>query len=269
MIRSARSTKVTGNEETFKGASLFQIKSGNALKNVAHNGHLVYIAGPPGSMKSTVLRYIAASGSPDCMPFGFKLNLEGTKIVWFDGEQPKDIVVDSINHIKELASCGNSSVNVLDYLDMYPMNEILPDGSGNGFVETVAFARRKEMWRIFREEIIPRREHSVMIVDGLANFCDIMNWQEVELVMNQFMTVANRYHMLVFVLSHLTRDGEKLFGSGGTRLNQLASSGLKMGIYGQFFRMGSDKLRYGAIAPKVFTWGKEKNELIEQLYWPY
>ncbi len=71
----SRAVKIDGSEEIFKGDALLQIRSGNHTRNVGHFEHIGYIGGPPGSMKSTLLRYFAASGAQKCQPFGFKLKL--------------------------------------------------------------------------------------------------------------------------------------------------------------------------------------------------
>ncbi len=262
----ARAVKINGSEEIFVGNSLFQIRSGNYWQNVGHYEQLGFIGGPPGSMKSTILRYIAAAGSQDCEPFGFRLNLGDKRIVWFDGEQPRDIVVNSINHIKDLANCGEQKVDVLSYLDMYELNGITAEGM------SIPAARRKEMWRILREDIRihQNKEIGVIVVDNLANFVtSVMDWTAVETFLGQLMTIAKRYKCMVLILSHITKDGEKLFGAGGTKLLECSSWGLRMSKQQQFFQLAEMKLRYGTIAPKVFLWGKGKNELIEQGYQPF
>lgn len=257
----SRAVKIDGSEETFSGSSLFQIQSGKYLQNVGHYEHLGFIGGKPGTMKSTILRYIAAAGAEKCHPFGFRLNLGDKSVIWFDGEQPKDIVVNSVNHIVEL-SCANKA----DYLEMYSLNH-LPK----------PIDRRRELHRIVREEISPRHDYNephqagVIIVDGLANFVNnINNFDEVGDFMDQLTTTAKRLKCMVIVLSHIVDFGgnRKLYGAGGTRLEQLASWGFYMRSEGQYFIMELAKGRYGWVAPKVFRWGKGKNELIESIYCP-
>lgn len=253
MIRS-RAVKITGEEEVFEGDSLFQIKSGNHWKNVGHFEHLGFIGGPPGSMKSTLLRYIAASGKPGFTPFGFRLNLGGQRISWFDGEQPRDIVVESFKHIQGMAD--------IDFLDMYELNGIQS-----------AVGRRREMFRIFREDLDVRKNTGLIIIDGLSNFVrNINNFDEVEDVMDKLNTSAKRLKCMILVLSHLANTeggGKKLFGAGGTRLSQLASWGLEMSIQDKYFIMNIVKGRYGYVAPKYFEFDKRKNVLLELPYCPF
>lgn len=261
MLRN-RAVRIDGNETIFKGNSLFQIKSGNVIQNVGHYEHVGFIGGKPGTMKSTILRYIAASGADGCMPFGFKLNLEGRKIVWFDGEQPKDVVVNSVNHIAEL-SC---TTDVHDYLEMYELNGISSTAD-----------KEKELARIIIQDLIVRRmqnmdnQAAVVIIDGLSNFCDIHNFDRIERFMGKLMEASKRMNAMFIVLSHLTAngDGTKLFGAGGTRLEQLASWGFYMRSEGRYFVMTQAKGRYGFVAPKAFTWAKEKNQLLMEPYFPF
>ncbi len=256
MIRS-RAVKITGQEESFEGDSLFQIRSGNYWSNVGHFQHIGYIGGKPGTMKSTILRYIAAAGVPGFEPFGFRLNLGGKKVVWFDGEQPKDIVIKSVKHILDLTQ--NQST---DFLTMYELNGIQS-----------SVARRAEMFRVFREDLDHRKDTGVIIVDGLSNFVrNINNFDEVEDFMDKLTTSAKRLNCMIIVLSHLAATeggGTKLFGAGGTRLDQLASWGLHMASMDRYFMMTMTKGRYGGIAPKFFEFGKDKGLLTEPFYFPF
>lgn len=255
----SRAVKITGDEPILLGPSLLQIKSGNYTKNIGHFGHIGYIGGKPGTMKSTILRYIAASGANECTPFGFKLNLGGKRIVWFDGEQPRDIIISSVNHIIELSCHTRESWDKLDYLTMFELN---------GIQRPVE--RRREMWRIIMEELDYRKDTGLIIIDGISNFVsNINNFDEVDDFMNKLTTVAKRLDCMIIVLSHLTGDGEKLYGSAGSRLDQLASFGFHMSSQGGYFTMSLAKGRYSYIAPKSFRWGKGVNELIEQGYFPF
>lgn len=254
----SRAIKITGDEEVFQGNALLQIQSGNYWQNVGHYEHIGFIGGKPGTMKSTILRYFAAAWGGNYTPFGFRFNPEpGQRIAWFDGEQPRDIVVGAVNHIRELGG-----VDTTDYLDMFELNGIL-----------LPVDRRRELWRIIYQVIAPNKSHGLIIIDGMANFLDnINNFDEVNQFMNCLTTVAKQLKVMIIVLSHLASDGDggqKLFGSGGTRLSQLASFGWFMSAYGPYFVMDLTKGRYGFVAPKIFRFGKEKNILLMEPYCPF
>jgi hypothetical protein len=253
----SRPVLVTGDEEIFEGDSLFQIKCGNHWKNVGHFGHLGFIGGKPGTMKSTLLRYIAASGS-GTNPLGFRLNLGGRKIMWYDGEQPDDIVVRGVRQIVKMT---RATAPLESFFEMASMNHILDPRE-----------RRKALWADIFGRVDPRGETGVIIIDGIANFVNNINdFEEANTVVNQCIQVAKRLNCMVIVLAHLAdrESGSKLFGALGTEVEKLASWGFHMERRGKYFVMSDKKGRYGFIAPKGFQFGKLDGTLIEEPYYPW
>lgn len=248
---------ITGDEEVFEGDSLFQMKCGNHWRNVGHFGHLGYIGGKPGTMKSTILRYIAASGS-GVAPLGFRLNLNGKRIVWYDGEQPEDIVVRSVKDIMRMAG-GRAALD--SFFEMHSLNHIVDP-----------FERRKALWTDILGRVAPRNDTGVIIVDGLGNFIQNINdFPEANEVANKLLQIAKRMDAMVIVLAHLAeKDGAaKLFGAAGTEADKAASWGFHMESRGKYFVMSDKKGRYGFIAPKGFRWGSQTGILTEQPYYPW
>jgi RecA-family ATPase len=270
-----QATLITGEEEVFQGDALLQIKSGNRWYNIAHEGHVVYLAGLAGTMKSTILRYIAASGGGQTTPLGFKLNTNGKLVRWFDGEQPIDIVVDSINQIKDLSGICDGG----EYLDMYSLNNI-----------TTPIKRRSELWRLLYDkenaeshnDFGPKAYNTgLIIIDGADNFMDNLNdVKESITFINNLKTTAQRMRCIVIILSHTTQgfvgNQTKLYGVFGTKLKNYASCGFDMERRGKFFGMKQTKARMRqqeegigtTIAPQWFTYGKYTNTLVPEPYMP-
>lgn len=247
--------RVTGKENIKVENSVLQLKNGNTWMNVAHWEHLVYLAGPAGTMKSTILRYLAAAASGEVTPLGFKLNLEGRRICWFDGEQPLDILSASIAQIQTLTGVGHD-----DYLDVFTVNGVQTQKE-----------RRDELWNFIYGQTNPRNI-GLIIIDCADNFlADLNDTKESVKFINDLKVTAKRLKCLILILSHTTsRKGEdsKLYGMFGTKLKNYASCGFDMERIGRHFVMRQTKQRYAPIAPKFFSYGKEHKVLIEAPYFP-
>lgn len=256
-LATPRPVLITGEEEIFEGDALFQVRCGNHWQNVGHLGHLGFIGGKPGTMKSTILRYIAASGAAPS-PLGFKLNLDGKRVVWYDGEQPQDIVVKSVREIIRLTD------NRVDLDSFFEMNSLTH--------EMDPVERRRALWYDLKTRVMPRMDTAVIVIDGLANFLSNINdFVEAMDVLNKFMLIAKKMNAMIIVLAHLAEreSGMKLFGAAGTETEKLASWGFHMELRGKYFVMTDRKGRYGFVAPKAFQFGAKKGILTEEPYYPW
>lgn len=248
--------RVTGKENILEEDSVLQLRNGNKWMNVAHWEHLVYLAGPAGTMKSTILRYLAAAGSGKVNPLGLRLNLNGRRIAWFDGEQPLDILSKSIAQIGTLAGVEHE-----DYLDVFTVNGVQKQSE-----------RRNELWDFLYGQTNPRNI-GLVIIDCADNFiADLNDTRESMAFVNDLKLTAKRLRCLILILSHTTsRKGEdsKLYGMFGTKLKNYASAGFDMERIGRHFIMRQTKTRYAPVSPKFFSYGKENNVLEECCIYPF
>lgn len=251
--------KITGREKAFEGDALCQMLSGNNFINFAHEGHVVYLAGPPGSMKTTIMKHIAAAGAGNCTPLGFKTNLDGRRVIWFDGEQPEDVLIKAVHDIIEMSGGQTEFFDVHSLVDLgdYAKKPKFNSRPYN-------FIRKEKMF----DELFSYNVYSnvgMIFLDAGSHFItDINDFREAEQFAGELMRYAKRFKCVIFVLSHVSQSNGifKLFGSWGTKLKERASCGFDTERRGPYFGLRQTKLRIGdPLVPRWFTYdGKELME---------
>lgn len=234
---------------------IFKVKRGNHVYNVGHWGHMAYLAGSPGSGKSTHLTYAAASALKNDWVLGYKIDLQNRNVIVIDGEQPPDLYQAALQRIGD--KCGGENMDRL----IFP-NESLAS------ITRVA-DRRNEMLQLLTKH---KKDLGVVLIDRIGNFVsDPNNARESESLQAKLMTIMEMTRCMMVLVCHVTMNKfateTKLFGMQGTFIKQSASWGLLTQKQSKYMGLLPDKTRYGSFPP---LWAQYKSgELHEEKYCPF
>lgn len=236
---------------------IFKVQRGDYLYDVGHWGHLCYMAGSPGSSKTTQLDYLTAAAISGETILGYKIDLQGRSVLRIDGEMPQDLYMRGKARIEHL--CKGKGLDQLIY----------PDQTLASI--TKVRDREQEMWEIVMKH---HKDLGILIIDRIGNFISDINSQvQSEKLISKLLAVTEATNCLPIVVSHMTIDKwgnpYKLYGTLGSMINQLFSEGLMTCKRSKYFGLINHKLRY---KPYPQLWAQVDDEtglLIPERYCPY
>lgn len=237
---------------------IFNIIRGNHKYPVADFKHLFYLAGSPGSGKTTHLSYIEASALKEEPVLGYELNLKDRCILHIDGEQSPDFYQRGYNNIKTL--CGGKNMDRL----IYPEDSLASI--------TKVRDREQEMWKIITKY---RKDIGVLVIDRLGNFVsDPNNTPEAERLISRLVSVTEWYNCLTIGVHHVTVDSRtgkslKLFAMLGTLYNQLSPGGMQTFKNSKYYGIAGHKDRYGSYPDLWTQFDEETGFMTAEPYLPY
>lgn len=228
---------------------------GKIRYDVADWGHLGFIAGPPGSMKSTQLSYLGAAGICKKIVLGYDFDLGGRMIIWNDGEQPDNFVKAGEERLLKLGGC--------------------PEGSKQLLVKSythhiTAKKKQEEMW----ETLFTYQDAmGLVVIDNVTNFLTNPNdIAETDQFLIRFIALAKHFKLLPLLVSHTTTPTDpksKLFGMIGTTIEKVASWGFRTAQQGRYFGVKLGKARYAPPPPLWVTHDDINQILIPEPYFPF
>lgn len=229
-------------------------RRGNTWYNFGHWGHLAAVAGPPGTMKSTLLRNFCAAGLSGKECFQMTFDLGDRLIIWADGQQPPDIFADAQKQLLKLAG--------MDHCDrMIAMNySEIPK----------PIDRLNDLYRLINKY---RKDVGLLIMDTATDFVqDPNSYQESMELIGSLKLLGGRLGMTTLGVHHFTEKADKnakqkMYGMLGTEWEKQASWMFYTAQQGKYFGWLKGKFRYKSFPDMWFT--REGNHLIPQPYFPY
>lgn len=253
MFALMRKTRVFGTENGLDGPSIFRQQCGAYSLNVGHHGHLGYISGPQGALKSTVLRYWAAAALSGETKLTFDFDLSDRCVLLLDGEQPPDIFATAVRQIHTLAGKQDD-----DRLIAHSLTDYISSFDKQDKLFELAYKYRSDL--------------GLMLIDGGKNFVNSANDEQGcrRFIMN-LMDIGKRTGAIIVILSHLSgkKGEERLFGWLGSLLHDLASFGYQMQRSGKYFILREVKTRYAPTSPVILNYGRDIGMLEEMPYYPH
>lgn len=236
---------------------IFKVKRGDYLYDVGHWNHLCYMAGAPGTGKTTQLAYLTAAALSGEVIGGYRIDLQDRTVLLLDGEQPQDLYMRGKTKIEYLTK-GKG----MDRL-IYPEQTLASI--------TKVKDREQEMWEIVMKH---HKDLGILIIDRIGNFISDINSQvQSERLISKLLAVTEATNCLPIVVSHMTIDKwgnpYKLYGTLGSIINQLFSEGLMTMKRSKYFGLVNHKVRY---KPYPQLWAQVDDEtglLVPERYCPY
>lgn len=228
-------------------------RRGNQWYNFGHWGHLGFYAGPPGTMKSTTLKHLAAAGLSGEECFQQTFDLDDRLIIYADGQQPEDIFKASM---KELLNLAGKEHDERLFGMWYPEM-------------TQPIDRQNDLLRLINKY---RKDIGLIILDTVDDFTLPNDENASREFIENFKKLGKHFGIITLCVTHLTDKQDKsarlkMYGHLGTMLEKQSSWGFFTAQQGKYFGLTKGKFRYKSLPNLWFT--REDNNLIPEVYFPY
>lgn len=228
-----------------------QARRGNHVCNFGHWGHVGFLGGKPGTMKSTVARFLVAAGLSGEEKLQMTFDLGDKLIIYADGEMPEDLFHQAMQHILKIAGkTHDDRLLARSYTSMTDPEE-----------------RYRDLLHLIN---IHRKDIGLVVWDGVANFMrDPMDRFEAIALLNGCIKLGKHFGMINLFLNHLIDKNDKstkLYGTVGSEIEKLASWGFTTVQQGKYFGLTKGKFRYKSFPNLWYT--REDDLLIPEPYFP-
>ena len=162
-------------------------------------GSLVMVSGLSGSMKTTLLKGLAASALSFQPHLSFRLDVGNRDIVWFDTEQPPASFYKTGKTILDLIGARSKP----DRLHMYSLDRI----------------KKKDRLMVMKEILAEQHDGNIgmLVIDGIADMCmDFNNIEQSSELMEEVTTIRSETGAIVFPVLHTTKTNGWMRGHLGT-----------------------------------------------------
>lgn len=216
----------------------YVIEYGPKEYRVANFGHVGFISGDAGAMKSTFVKTICAAAISKRKVLFNKVDIGDKKVLYFDTEMPKDLFVGHIDN-------------------MFAIAGVAPSVSRDKFTGVALVAepepvkKREIIMRTLREK---GKDVGIAVIDVIADlFEDENDTAKTQEFIGEIASLANENQSMYFIVSHLSDSG-KLLGSIGRKVHRKSSFGMNLQkVTPTTSFVKSDKNRYEAYPPFEFT----------------
>lgn len=219
----------------------YVIEYGPKEYRVANYGHVGFVAGEAGSMKSTFVKTICAAALSRRKVLFNKVDIGDKKIMYFDTEMPKDLFVDHIDNMFAIANVA--PVEVAErFLGISLVGEPEP-------------TKKREM--VLKAIRSKGEEIGIVVIDVIADLFDDENdTEKTQQFIGELASLASDYNSIYLIVSHIN-DSKKLLGSIGRKLHRKSSFGMNLQkVTPTTSFVESGKTRYESYPPFEFTLNK-------------